>query len=173
MKKDRELNEIVNSIKYQIRAIIRKLNINYQYIDSDDLYQEILLYLWQEQEKGQLKDKNDSYILQGCYYYLKNYIRKNIKTESTSKKTYPPEEIGHKITEEPELINGSFNNCFFDDYLFFDEFSKELSMREKILLNFLIKGLSNREIAKKLGVSHTMVAKIRKKIKKKYQLFNE
>ncbi len=174
MKKDRELNEIINSIKYQLKAIIRKININCQYIDSDDLYQEILLYLWLEKEKGQLKNKNDSYILQGCYYFLKNYIRKNIKTVAVSKQPYPSrEEMSYGMKEATELATKSDNKYFLDEYLYLDEFSKQLSMREKILLDFLIKGLTNREIAKKLGVSHAMVAKIRKKIKQKYQELNE
>ena len=77
----RELDEIINQLRFQLKAIIRKLNIRYQYIDSEDLYQEALLYLWQQNVNGQLKGKNDSYILQGCYYNLKNYIRKNIKFE--------------------------------------------------------------------------------------------
>ncbi|MDD3656110.1 MAG: sigma-70 family RNA polymerase sigma factor [Atribacterota bacterium] len=175
MKKERELSEIVNSIKYQIRAIIRKININYQYIDSDDLYQEILLYLWQEKEKGQLKDKNDSYILQGCYYYLKNYIRKNLKTVTEyPNKVYPDREaLSREIKDETKLINKYGNNYILDEYLYLDEFSKELSIKEKVLLDFRMKGLTDREIAKELGISHTMVSKMRRKIRQKYQFYYE
>jgi RNA polymerase sigma factor (sigma-70 family) len=175
MKKERELNEIVNSIQFQIRAIIRKININYQYIDSDDLYQEILLYLWQEKEKGQLKDKNDSYILQGCYYYLKNYIRKNLKTITEyPNKVYPDcKALSQEIKDETKLINKYSNNYILDEYLYFDEFSKELSIKEKVLLDFRMKGLTDREIAKELGISHTMVSKMRRKIRQKYQFYYE
>ena len=58
-----ELNEIINKINYQLKAIIHKLNIKYQYIDSDDLYQEAILYLWQQYNTGKLKKRIKSITL--------------------------------------------------------------------------------------------------------------
>ena len=175
MSTGRTLNEIINNIRYQLKAIIRKLNINYQYIDSDDLYQEVLLYLWLQNKNGQLRDKNDSYILQGCYYYLKNYIRKNIKQviDYQAHDYLKCEVQNKKIKEKIPSIVGYPNNYTPEEYLYYDEFSKKLSRKEKTLLNFRLKGLTNREIGRELGISHTMVSKMREKIKKKYQFYNQ
>jgi RNA polymerase sigma factor (sigma-70 family) len=173
IKNSRELNEIVNKIRYQLKAIIRKLNINYQYIDSDDLYQEALLYLWQQYNAGKLKDKNKSYILQGCYYYLKNHIRKCVKFKDTRtnnnyyyyNKTTPEKEID----KDNKLDYLRANFYALDEFLYYDEFEKDLSLKEKALLSLRLKGLSTREIGKELGISHTMVSKMRKKMMDKYK----
>ena len=176
MRAKRELNEIINRLRYQLKAIIRKLNIKYQYIDSEDLYQEVLLYLWQQNENGKLKDKNDSYILQGSYYHLKNHIRKSIKSEY--------KQINHSyyqnITEENREYNDhrqlNYQHSTYhslDEYLYYDEFNTDLSIKERALLGLRMRGLSNREIGKELGVSHTMVSKMRRKMIEKYQSLNQ
>ena len=169
----RELDKIINRIRYQLKAIIRKINIKYQYIDIDDLYQEALLYLWQQNEIGKLKNKNDSYILQGCYYHLKNHIRTNIKDNykqinslDSTNSFYGTPDKNNKNKEENQDV--FYQN--FDEHLYQEEFNKRLSLREKILLDLRIKGLTIREIGKKMGISHTMVAKMRKKIIEKYKL---
>lgn len=172
IKGNRELNEIVNKIKYQLKAIIRKLNIRYQYIDSDDLYQEALLYLWQQYNTGKLRDKNNSYILQGCYYYLKNHIRKYIKFKDvkTNNNNYYKKTLSDKEIDEDNKLNYFTANTYtLDEYLYYDEFEKDLSLKEKALLGLRLKGLSTREIGKELGISHTMVSKMRKKMMDKYR----
>jgi len=67
---------IVERISPALKNITYKLNGHYTFFNDDDLRQESLLHLWLEYQKGKLEDKTDSYILQGCYYYLKNYLRK-------------------------------------------------------------------------------------------------
>lgn len=171
----RELDEIINRLRFQLKAIIRKLNIRYQYIDSEDLYQEALLYLWQQNVNGQLKGKNDSYILQGCYYNLRNYIRKNIKFEDkqiNNRYSYSKSGQSQEVEKDNQLYNKNIDNHDLDEYLYYDEFEKSLSFKEKSLLNLRIRGLSTREIGKELGISHTMVSKLRKKIMDKYQSSN-
>jgi len=176
MSTGRELNEIINRLRYQLKGIIRKLNIRYHYIDSDDLYQEILLYLWQQNKSGRLKDKNDSYILQGCYYYLKNYVRTHIKTGyREADKIYNDNllEQNQEFREIAQTNGQNLSRYNLAEYLYYNEFNKVLSIKEKILLNLRIRGLTNREIGKELGISHTMVSKIRKEMKKKYQFYNQ
>jgi len=176
MKKKRELDEIVNRLKYQLKGIIRKLNIQHQYIDSDDLYQEVLLYLWQKNENGELKNKNNSYILQGCYYHLKNYIRKSIKLENRKinydNSNYMPFQ-NQEINEKKEYQYQSANFKSPDEYLLYNEFNQNLSVKERALLNLRIKGLTTREIGRELGISHTMVSKMRRKMVEKYQSYNQ
>ena len=166
-----ELNTILSRLQYQLRGIIRKLNIHYQYIDSDDLYQEILLYLWQQNRDGNLEDKNDSYILQGCYYYLKNYIRKHIKSVSRQKENiiyYYSAGPNAETEENKPSKQQNFARDTLDEYLYYDDFNRDLSEKEKSLLRLRMRGLSNREIGRELGISHTMVSRMRQKMKKKF-----
>jgi DNA-directed RNA polymerase specialized sigma24 family protein len=172
IKGNRELNGIVNQIKFQLKAITRKLNIRYQYIDSEDLYQEALFYLWQQYNTGKLKNKNKSYILQGCYYYLKNHIRKYVKFKEgqINSNCYYNAEKSDKEIGKGSILDYSRPTSFdLDEYLYYEEFKKGLSLKEKTLLNLRLRGLSTREIGKELGVSHTMVLKMRKKMMAKYK----
>ena len=177
MRTKRELDGIINRIRYQLKGIIRKLNIKHQYIDSDDLYQEVLLYLWQQKENGKLKNKNDSYILQGCYYHLKNYIRKSIKFKDVKvnhgHSYHILEEGNKKLNKDSQLYYQSADYKTLDEYLFCNEFNQKLSIREKVLLNLRMKGLTIREIGRELGISHTMVSKMRRKMVEKYQSYNQ
>ena len=156
-----ELNEIINKINYHLKAIIRKLNIKYQYIDSDDLFQEALLYLWQQYNNGKLKNKNNSYILQGCYYYLKNHLRKYVKFKDNQINYnfyYNTEKANKEIGEGNQLDYPEPTSYDLDEYLYYDEFKRDLSLKEKALLSLRFRGLSSREIGKELGISHTMVS---------------
>jgi len=176
ISRKRELDEIINRLKFQLRAIIRKLNLHHQYIDGEDLYQETLLFLWQQNRDGKLKNKNDSYILQGCYYYLKNHLRKYIKSknrESDYNQYYNSSKQGQEIDNNNQLNYHSHSNYDMDEYLYYDDFKQVLSFKEKRLLNLKLKGLSSREIGRELGISHTMVLKIRKKIITKYNYYIE
>ncbi len=176
MKSGRELNEIISRLTYQLKGIIRKLNIICHYIDSDDLFQEVLLYLWQQYKSGKLKDKNDSYILQGSYFYLKNYIRTHIKSGHKETERIFDDTLLEKNQQKKEFGQIKGRDLFqgnLDEYLYYHEFNQALSTKEKTLLELRMRGLTNREIGRELGISHTMVSKIRKKMQKKYQSYNQ
>src|SRR5512137_2439480 len=66
---------IVQRLSPTLKKITRKLNGHHSFFDDDDLYQEALIHLWGTYKKGIIVDKTDSYILQGCYYHLRNYLR--------------------------------------------------------------------------------------------------
>ena len=70
---------ILQRIKPKLRAITKKLDGKYTSFDDEDLYQETTLHLWQQCKDKTIENKTDSYILQGCYFYLKNYIRRKFK----------------------------------------------------------------------------------------------
>jgi RNA polymerase sigma factor (sigma-70 family) len=176
MSTERDLNVIINRLRYQLKGIIRKLNLRYYYIDSDDLYQEILLYLWQQNKSGKLKDKNDSYILQGCYYYLKNYIRTHIKISYREVDKIYNDNFLEQNQECRELTQTNGQNLSrynLVEYLYYNEFNEVLSIKEKTLLSLRIRGLTNREIGKELGISHTMVSKMRRKMVEKYKFYHQ
>ena len=68
--------ELVERISSGLKGITHRLDGCYSFVDEDDLYQESLLNLWIRWQKNELGNKTESYILQSCYFYLKNYLRK-------------------------------------------------------------------------------------------------
>jgi len=161
--------ELVQKISPKLRAITRKLDGRYTSFDDDDLYQEALLSLWEKYNKNKLSDKTDSYILQGCLFFLKNHIRKvykKIDSKSMSLNTIINEDEG---TLEDVLISsyaGPRNNSLNNELLL-EAIYARLSEKEKKIIGLYLDELTVREIGKRCGVSHVMVLKIKNRIKDK------
>ena len=68
---------LIAKLSPTLKRITCKLNGHFTFMDDQDLLQEALIHLWCDFQIGKLDDKTDSYILQGCYFHLKNYIRKS------------------------------------------------------------------------------------------------
>jgi len=68
---------MVKRLSRALKRITHRLNPHSSFIGEQDLFQEALIQVWNRFSTGGLDDKTDSYILQGCYFYLKNYLRKN------------------------------------------------------------------------------------------------
>ena len=154
-----------------LRRITHKLNGHYTFFDDEDLYQEALMHLWVDFGEGSLQDKTDSYILQGCYYHLKNYIRKTQDNVTLLSLTAPIGEDGRTIEESlPSDETSLFD--YLDSKLQMEMAEqKYLTEREREVLTLLMDGMSMREVGSRLGISHVMVLKIRNKIKEKYGKF--
>lgn len=69
--------ELIKKLSPKLTRITYRLNGRFSFFNHEDLYQESLIHLWLKFKQGDLSDKTESYILQGCYFHLKNYIRKN------------------------------------------------------------------------------------------------
>ena len=67
---------LVKRVSPTLKRITYKLNGHFSFFNDEDLFQEALVHLWVDFRAGKLNDKTDSYILQGCYFYLKNHLRK-------------------------------------------------------------------------------------------------
>lgn len=163
----------VEKVSPKLKAITKKLNGKFTFFDEDDLYQEALLHLWQEYEKGELSDKTDSFILQGCLFFLKNYIRKACR------------KIDLNSISLNDIANGNEDNTdnIFENILSKEEIGRQtdsmdidlliedtrgiLSERERDILSLYLENLTTREIGRKLSISHTMVIKIKKRIRDK------
>lgn len=156
-----------------LRRIAHKLNGRFTFFDENDLFQEALAHLWVAFNKGTLTDKTDSYILQGCYYYLKNHIRTNLdKASFTSLNELL--EGGDSSLEEliPDTTSKSTPDCI-DETLMQEYTEKHLDGREKEILNLACEGLTVREIGERLNISHVMVVKIRRRLKTKVAHFKD
>ena len=69
-------DHLITRISPTLKRITHRLNGHHSFFDDEDLYQEAVIHLWLHYKQGSLSDKTDSYILQGCYFHLRNYLRK-------------------------------------------------------------------------------------------------
>jgi RNA polymerase sigma factor (sigma-70 family) len=160
---ERRFEEIITRLSTTLKRITYKIKVRQAFFNEEDLFQEALLHLWQDYNRGKLSDKTDSYILQGCYYHLKNYIRK-------SKPRVLCVSMDEVSREEPDTPKGPLSlkderaERFLEDlhnkFLVEAIRNNGLTRREKEVLSFVGEGLTTREIGRKLGVSHVMVVKL-------------
>jgi len=166
--------EVVKRITSKLKGIAHKLNGHFSFFNEEDLYQEALIHLFQDYHRGKLNGKTDSYILQGCYFYLKNYIRKaQDKFNSVSLNALMDEE-GNDLEEILCLENPE--SCFADleDKILIEQIQNNgLTQREKEIFYLSLEGLTIREIGKKLGISHVMVLKIKKLLRRKLEFLKK
>ena len=152
-----------------LRRICHKLSGPITFMNDEDLYQEALLHLWTVYGAREMADKTDSYILQGCYFYLKNYIRKMQDSATIVSLSEPAGEDGVSLEEVLPL----------DSLSSFDEVEGKLQIeamtalgmteREKVVLQWSLEDMTTREIGQKLGISHVSVVKIRNRLKDCYE----
>ena len=160
--------DVLKRISPILKRITYKLNGHSSFFNDDDLFQEAVLHLWQDFRAGKIEDKTDSYILQGCYFHLKNYLRKaRPKANSVSMETIINEE-GLELEDVlmPEDSGSSFD-YLHNRLLVQDMRDNGLTPREKEVLSLFLDGLTVREIGARLGISHVRILKIKEHIKKK------
>ncbi len=168
--------ELINRISPKLKGITHKLNGRFTFFNEDDLYQEALVRLWIDYKDGRLVDKNDSYILQGSYYYLKNYIRKNydkanlISLENSTNAEGEVFDLDNILSlESPE----SYFEVIHCRMLIEQINNNGLTKREKEVFCLALEGLTTREIGSRLGISHVRVVKLKGKIKDKCKKYRD
>lgn len=160
--------ELVKRISPTLKRITHRLNGRLTFFNDEDLYQEALIHLWLDYRQGKLSDKTNSYILQGCYFYLKNYIR---KTQNRPNLVSLDALINDEGTSLEEILcKENPESCFsnIECKIFIEQIqSNGLTKREKEVLSFCLQGLTVREIGKRLGISHVRVVKVKKNLRNK------
>lgn len=164
-----EFDALTKKLSPTVKRIAYKLNGRYRSFSHDDLYQEAFLHLWNDFRAKKLEDKTDSYILQGCYFHLKNYIRKVNERPVISLDMQVNEE-GLSLEEVLPLKFAIQEDCrsqLHVKFLVEAIQNNGFSPREKKILMFLKDGLTTRDIGKRIGLSHVSIVKTVKRIREK------
>lgn len=168
----RSFEILAKRLSTTLRRIAGKLDGNFSFVDDQDLFQEALIHLWSRFKTGELDDKTDSYILQGCYFHLRNYIRKTRDSAVLLSLSTIPDEDGAVFEEALAAKNAASYDEVEGSLQVEAMAGSGITQREKDVLSFSLEGLTTREIGKKLGISHVSVVKIRNKIKERYERLN-
>lgn len=164
---ERIFEEMVDRISPKLHGITHKLNGHFSFFNEDDLYQEALIHLWIAFNKGGLSEKNDSYILQGCFYHLKNYLRKTLDKSRLESLDRILEDDVRPLEKFLATEDSSFMDRIDEEFLKKEFIGDRLNREEAKIVALSMDGLTVREIGARLGVSHVMVVKIRKRIRKR------
>jgi len=163
---------LMKRISPTLHRITQKLNGHFTFMDHEDLFQEALLHLWTDFQAGALKDKTDSYLLQGCYYHLKNYIR---KVQDGATLVSLDSMVDDETARLEEILEAEDVAAFdyVDGKMQVEALLESgLTPRERDVLGLSLEGMTTREIGQKLGISHVAVVKLRNKLKARYERLN-
>lgn len=163
--------ELVRKLTPKLRGIVHRIYTATPSVDGADLMQEALLHLWRQAGCGALEDKTDSYILQGCYFHLKNYVRMikgrnrlvSIDEEGEEENDCAKTVLFRRCEETAADYRAYLNDRLLADVII----NNGLTAKEKALLPWLSLGLTTREIGARVGVSHVAVVKMTKVIRGK------
>src|SRR3989338_3784826 len=165
---DTTFEGLVKKLSPTLKRITYKLNGHFSFFNDEDLFQEALLHLWLDFQAGKLDDKTDSYILQGCYFHLKNYLRKTqSKARLISLDSFADED---NAALEEILSLDNKGSCFdyLDNKMLVEDIQNNgLTEREREVLSLCLEGMTVREIGERLGISHVRVVKLKNRIRAK------
>ncbi|MDP2928560.1 MAG: sigma-70 family RNA polymerase sigma factor [Candidatus Omnitrophota bacterium] len=162
-----EFEKIIKRLSPTIRKISYRMNGHFTFFNDDDLCQEALVHLWALFQNGELDDKTDSYILQGCYFHLKNYTRTSMDKVSFSSLESPIDEDGTMLGETIASNDPLQGNQVEEKLLCEELRNSSLDRREIKITDMSMEGMTVRQIGEKLGISHVAVIRSKKRIRTK------
>ncbi len=164
--------DLVKKLSPTLRKIAYRLNYNFLSLNEEDLFQEALLRLWCDFQDNRLSDKTDSYIIQGCYFHLKNYIRKVSDKLKPVSLDAMVDDSGADLEDIVCLFPQKNYSGGIDAAILVDKIMDNgLTRREKEVFCLYMEGLTIREMGERLGVSHVRIARLKNKIKTKCEKF--
>jgi DNA-binding CsgD family transcriptional regulator len=131
----------------------------------EDLMQEALVHLWQQerQHPGQRK----SWYLQSCRYHLQNYLHRGCSVDSSKHRALCLLSPGNKGIQDSDDETPDGREGVFAEVSAMDmrvQLTRWLTPLERRILALLMQGFSLRETAFRLHLSHTTVAKHRRRM---------
>lgn len=170
-----EYLKLLKKLLPKIKGIAFKLNRYYRDFAYDDLCQEAIAHLWVNFKEGRLAEKTESYMLQGCYFHLRNYIRKfsekNILLSLDALVNEDKDSTleGLLVLNEERDVRDLLNDKFLVEVIENNGFT----IREKQVLRFYKDGLNTREIGGRLNLSHVRIVKIMQNIRIKCRKYRD
>lgn len=162
MNFERLYKRIAPRIKLMAYGIAGK-NFNVS-LDEKDLFQEAVVYLWNNFRNGVPEGINDSYIIKGCKFHLLNYIRKKRNKAWFFSIDKPIDDqgntLGDILPEASKPLRKLIDRNMAVEHIYNNGFSK----KAKKVFSLLLKGYTVREVGEKVGISHVMVVKYKKQI---------
>jgi RNA polymerase sigma factor (sigma-70 family) len=162
-------NKLITRLSPTIKKITRKLSFRFSFVDDTDLYQEALLYLWTKLSAPDGEDKTDSYILQGCYFHMRNHIRTVQDGAPLINLSEPAGEDGISLEDILPWEGISAYDEVEGRLQIEAMIAQGMTDQELSVLLLSLEDLTTREIGDKLGVSHVRVVKIKNRIKDRYR----
>lgn len=159
--------EILKELTPKFISISLQLNKNSNGYDLNDLVQEMSMHLLEKWNKGEIEGYTKSYILQSCWFHIKNYLRKinkKIKTISLDDIVDGADVcLCEMIEDDSEAVYDIVNFKITVDNIL----SNGLTKREKEVFMLTLEGHTLREMGEILDISFVRVLKIENNIKKK------
>ncbi|MCX5714546.1 MAG: sigma-70 family RNA polymerase sigma factor [Candidatus Omnitrophica bacterium] len=166
----KNFEELIKEVSPTLKRIVYRIGGRAVSVGYDDLYQEAMLRLLLDYKDCKLADKTNSYILQGCYFHLKNYLRKRFnkqEAESLSAFTNAQGEGFDLGDILPSCRVDGLREGAHCDMLIEAIRNNGLTDREKEVFLLRLEGLTTREIGKRLNVSHVRVVTLQKSMREK------
>jgi len=164
-----DFETLVKKISPTLKRIAKGHNGHGFFIDQDDLYQEMCIHLWNNFKGGVPNSINEAYIVRGCEFHLLNYLRKEREKATIVSLEEPINEEGNTLEDILQGTAEVLDDCIDRELTVEDVRNNGLSKREQDVFSLLIKSYTVREIGVRLGISHVMVVKLKKRIIKKWQ----
>ena len=159
---------LLKNLEYPLKKLVRELHRGGSWFDEEDLYQETVVYLWEEYRKGNLSGKTYSFIFRRAYFFIKNFLRKEFrKLDILSVSLEQIEENGEFLAQPSgEFVPGEMA-------LLLEEIETLFNREEIEIFHLLSRGLTVREISAIKGITHPAVVKKVNKIRQKISPFLE
>lgn len=159
---------MLEKITPTLKSIARR-RAYYGSFNPEDLFQEMCLFLWNRFSEGMPVGINEAYVIKACEFHILNYLRKGRPKASilSIDEVITPEGLRlEDVLEDKRTIYLSDA----DQNLSIDEIKNiGLTENEKVVFSLLLQGNTVREAAEKMGISHVMIIKYKKRIIKKWQ----
>jgi len=139
----------------------RNFNVS---LDEKDLFQEGVIWLWNNFKDGVPEGINDAYIVKGCKFHLLNYIRKKRDKAWFLSIDKPMDDKGSTLRDILPQDTEPLYKLIDRDIILEHIHNNGFSSRAKKAFSLLLKGYTVREVGQKIGISHVMVVKYKKQI---------
>ncbi len=151
----------------RLKKMARYYNGHSFFVDEDDLYQEMCVYLWGTYKAGMPSGINEPYVIKGCEFHIRNYIRKQRPKASFTSLQEPVGDSGDTLQDVLPDRKEPLDVLAQRDIAIDEIRNNGLSGMEKKVLVLLLEGHTAREAGKALGISHVMILKYKQRIIKK------